>query len=205
MLLVMADLVHDRVEGRRALSLWERRLVTVNLVLVAAALLALPAVIGIAISPDPLLLLVAAPALLLAYTLWRHGDREAGGFAVRVGLLTSLAYLAAGLVLFPAMDERKTYRHFFEEAAPRLGEREVFTTLLDDRRLPLVTYYLERRVTVLPDVDAVFARLEGAEEVALILPEAFYARHRERFASVSHELFEPTRGREYFVLVANRP
>ena len=84
-------------------------------------------------------------------------------------LLTSVA-------VFPILNTKNSYSPFFDKVRDQLRNRELYTTLLDDRRPPLVEFYLDRRVSIIRDDEQLFQLLNSGAKVGVILQHKSYER-----------------------------
>ena len=91
-------------------------------------------------------------------------------------------------------DARRSTAAFFQAVAPELEERRIVTTVLDDRRYPLLTWYLRQPVPVVESREAALARLASGEPTAVFVSAGGYARAREKWERVPHRLLEPASG-----------
>jgi len=60
--------------------------------------------------------------------------------------------------------------------------------LLDDRRLPLVEFYLDRRVPIIQDDEKLFQLLNSGAKVGVILHHKSYERLKKNFALIPHQV-----------------
>jgi hypothetical protein len=112
-------------------------------------------------------------------------------------LLTSAA-------VFPILNIKNSYAPFFEKVRDQLRNRELYTTLLDDRRLPLVEFYLDRRVPIIRDDEKLFQLLNSGASVGVILDQKNYERLKKAFALIPHQLIVPANDKPPLVLINNR-
>jgi len=146
--------------------------------------------------------LLGGLAWWLGRGLWR------GASGVEAWGRASLA-LAAGLTLclaaaIPLLDAHKSYAPFFAQARREAQGRRVVTPLLGDHSLPLMTYYLRRRVDVLDEAQ-VRRALAGSEPVLAILRARSYDEARERVDGIPGVRVSPVRGHGKLVLAVNHP
>jgi 4-amino-4-deoxy-L-arabinose transferase-like glycosyltransferase len=204
-LLVVADLLRDLFARSRPVANWERRVVLANLVVVGVAAVALPLVLPFLGASLRGLSLMIPPALGAGW-LVRRGRRQGldGDWWVAFGGATALAMLLALLALIPFMDARKSSRPFFDEVR-RLSEgRPVYTTDWGDHRLPLINYYLRRRVHLILEGEPTLELLRGRRPVAVVLTREAYGINREAYDAVPGSFIGPATGRGKFVFIANR-
>ena len=70
--------------------------------------------------------------------------------------VSTLAMLLTSVAVFPILNTKNSYGPFFDKVRDQSRNRELYTTLLDDRRLPLVEFYLDRRVPIILDDEKLF-------------------------------------------------
>ena len=104
--------------------------------------------------------------------------------------------------MIPRVEEEKAYRFFFESVSREAHRRSLYTTYCDDRRLPLIVFYLDREVAVVKSAPEVFALLESGRPVAVIVPPSFCDTWRDRLAQTPHQAISTERGKKSFVLLA---
>lgn len=153
-----------RLEQRRATLLFGHVRVLCGLFAVAAVFL-----LAKTRTPRALEAAVVATALFAASVVLRRG-RPRFPLALALVVLGESVVLAA---LVPALDPDKSVEPFFREILPEVADRPVVTYLRDDRNLPLINFYLGRRVTVLPSQEAVLSALSGPRRIAAIVRSRF--------------------------------
>jgi 4-amino-4-deoxy-L-arabinose transferase-like glycosyltransferase len=201
--LISAEFLGELRETGRGMSPWERRLVLINLVAVGA----LAAVAPLILSPlrhAAWILALALPTLGAAALLvarYRKRGLDAPWLLAYGGFVALAAALALALAI-PLLEARKSYGPFFESARREMAGRPVVTTFFGDHGLPLITYYLERRVPVV-SLEEVFARLQADAPVAALVSVDEYERYRERFDAVPGVTENALRGGNRIVYVAN--
>jgi 4-amino-4-deoxy-L-arabinose transferase-like glycosyltransferase len=183
--------------GRLARRLWQ-----LNLAVAGLALLALPVVLAIAFDRAAWALGTLPVAGALAWHARRSRPFLDGPDAAIGWLGIAVLVLFAALrVAVPQMDARRSNAPFFRAVEPDLAGRAVYTTLLDDRTLPLVNWYLRRRVPVVGRTREVEALLRGEEPAAILMGRGDWLRLAPRFvAALPRVLTDPGDG---FVLVTN--
>jgi 4-amino-4-deoxy-L-arabinose transferase-like glycosyltransferase len=174
---------------------WQRVLLDVNLWLVLAA------VAGVAVA---LAVRFAGPASLgwaalciagaLAVARWQRTPFGVAAFAA-AGLAGSL-FLAV-----PHVDAQRSTAAFFAAARDEVEGRAVYATRIDDRRYPLLTWYLRRPVPVLESRAEAIARLAGGEPAGIFVPGGPY--RRGEWDDVPHRALEAPSGKRPFVLLLN--
>jgi 4-amino-4-deoxy-L-arabinose transferase-like glycosyltransferase len=184
-----------------------RRLAAFNLALVAVVVVALPFA-GVPLLDGGAALVgwgaLGVGAAILAARRLRGAPLALRSLAVAgtAGVLSLTGTL--GLAV-PAIDARRSTAAFFGSVAPQLEGRSVVTTVLDDRRYPLLTWYLRSAVPVVESREAALARLASPEPTAVFVSAGGYARARARWERVPHRLIEPASGKRVFVLLLNEP
>ncbi len=202
MLLTVADLLHDLVSHAQHVTRLERALCLTNIVVVMSGLVIAPIVLGVYFSQPVFFGLSTLIALTFVCFAWRVRTQWLGwrfiyGFACLAILATAVT-----MVLFvPILDVKHTYSPFFDQVRDQSRDRELYTTLLDDRRLPLVEFYLDRRVPIIRDDEKLFQLLNSRAKVSVILRRRSYDQLKKRFDLVPHQLITPSSGNQLLVLV----
>jgi 4-amino-4-deoxy-L-arabinose transferase-like glycosyltransferase len=198
-ILMTADLLCDLLPAAaRGPQDWKARLVGLNVALVVGGSLAIPAFAAVVLrSALPLLGLL--PGFAAAVWLLAH-RRE--WFSFRV-LSTSLAVVCAALMFLivcitPTLDQHKSFAYFFDAIRPVVAQRKVYSAFYDDRRLPLICYYLDRRVETVEE-ERIFELLGTRRPLGIILSPKFYEAHLQEFTG-AFALSAP-RGKNVFTLV----
>jgi hypothetical protein len=101
------------------------------------------------------------------------------------------------------MDARRSTAPFFREIEGELEGRALYTTIVDDRRLPLITWYLRRSVPALADRERAFELLRSEEPVGIVVSRKAYERERARFEAIPHDLHTAPSGKQTLAFVAN--
>src|SRR5215468_3483340 len=118
--------------------------------------------------------------------------------------LATLAMLLTSAAVFPILNRKNSYAPFFEKVRDQSRNRELYTTLLDDRRLPLVEFYLDRRVPIIQEDEKLFQLLNSGASVGVILDQKNYERLKKAFALIPHQLIVPANDKPPLVLINNR-
>jgi 4-amino-4-deoxy-L-arabinose transferase-like glycosyltransferase len=202
--LIFAEYLGSRCAGLPRAGPWPRRLLLANLALVGAAAALGPAVLAV-VRAQGLLLLLLLPSLAaagaLAWMYRRHGFDLVWLHRCLVGIAVAGA-VSVGLAI-PVIDAHKSYAPFFAEVR-RVGEgRSYVTSFLGDHRLPLITFYLERRMRVL-GVDAVIDVLRGPEPVVALIHAQDYQRLADQIAAIPGIRVGALRGGNRIVYLVNR-
>jgi hypothetical protein len=200
--LVVGDLVWKVTrEGARA-PLIERISYTVNLAAGLLLVVAIPVAVVVlsgTVGDIGVAVLVALAALMLVLRYQREVLSPRAAFALGVVLAATIA--ASGPSAIRLADERRSHGLFFEEHGGEFGNGPVATTLMDDRRLPSVTYYLGRRVRYVRGARRAAALLRTEPDVLLILPEHVYDRKRALFDGIPHVVRRSSRRPDDIVVV----
>jgi hypothetical protein len=112
--------------------------------------------------------------------------------------------LVTAAAVFPILNAKNSYSPFFAQVRDESRDRELYTTLLDDRRLPLIEFYLDRRVPIIRDDEELFQLLKSSAKVSVILDHRSYERLKKSLDVISHQLFTPSNEKQPLVLVNNR-
>ena len=99
------------------------------------------------------------------------------------------------MAVMPSFDALKSHAAFFDEIRDQIAGREVYTTALDDRRWPLITYYLNRRVPIVRDRERILQLLKGKAKVGVIFDRARLSQSGKIFGSDPHKVISPSHGR----------
>jgi len=201
--LIIAEFLGGLRKPGRGMAPWERSLVLINLVAVGAIAALAPVILSV-LRHDVRILAFALPTLGAAgFLLARFRKRGLEiSWLLAYGGSTALAAALALALAIPVLDARKSYAPFFASVRSQMADRPVVTTFFGDHGLPLITYYLERRVPVV-SVDEVLERLRAEAPVAVLIYAPEYARHRARFDAVPGVTVCALRGGNRIVYVAN--
>lgn len=201
-LLGLMEYLAGRIDSPQAAPRWEVYLMDASWILILLFALAAP-VAGAVFWHSGWLLLGVVPGLLAVAWLVRH-FRSPFDFRFLFGALAwlVLADIVAIAILFPWLDSQKTDRYFFDRVRPELHGRQLYTTLFDDRRLPVINYYLDQRILVDPQPRAVLKLLRENAPCGVFIPMEFYRAHAKNFAAIPHEMVYTDQGRGFFCFVA---
>jgi 4-amino-4-deoxy-L-arabinose transferase-like glycosyltransferase len=174
---------------------WQRILLGANLWLVLAAVAGVAAAAAVRFGGTVPIAWALACALVAALVAWRA--RSAFGVA---------AFAAAGLagsllVAVPHIDAERSTAAFFAAVRPEFEGRTLYATRIDDRRYPLLSWYLRRPVPVLDSREDAIARLAGREPVGIFVPGG--PHRRGEWKDVPHRALEAPSGKRPFVLLVN--
>jgi len=109
--------------------------------------------------------------------------------------------VAVTVVVVPILNAKRSYAPFFNQVRLQSRGRELYTTLLDDRRLPLIEFYLDRRVPIIRDDEKLFQLLKSSAKVSVILDFRSYERLKKSFDLIPHQLITPSSEIQRLVLV----
>ena len=201
-LIIVGDFLRDLFSNPQNVSRLQRGLCLTNIALVVSALIIAPVVLGYLNHQPAVFVLAPLIALAFAYLsrrVWGEwlGWRAIYGFTC----LAALAMLATMIVFFPILDAKRSYAPFFDQVRLQSRGRELYTTLLDDRRLPLIEFYLDRRVPIIRDDEKLFQLFKGSAKVSVILDSRSYERLKKSFDLIPHQLITPSSGIQRLVLV----
>jgi 4-amino-4-deoxy-L-arabinose transferase-like glycosyltransferase len=199
-LAIVAELLAALFAGRAGRL--ERGLWRLNLAIAGLALLALPVVVAIAFDRSAWALGTLPVAAALAWQARRARSALDGPDAAIGWLAIAVLVLFAALrVAVPRMDARRSEAPFFRAVEPELAGRAVYTTLLNDRTLPLLNWYLHRRVPLLERSGEVEALLRGKEPAAILMGRAAWLRLAPRLGEARPRVL--TDRRDTLVLVTS--
>ena len=192
--LTAGEFLSEWLGSHRPLHPWERLLLQTNAWIVASALLLAPIAlagyahrIGIACWTFPF-------ALFLAWLIHTQRARPSPfsfGFLTfsAVGMIVLLAYA------YPALNEMKSFRYFFEDIRPELEGRQIAATFCDDRRLPVLTYYLGQRMKLIQECEIKSVSCIH-RPMGLILSPALYEKYRDTFQPLHPVVIQTKRGKD---------
>jgi 4-amino-4-deoxy-L-arabinose transferase-like glycosyltransferase len=203
-LLMTAELVRDLLrEPTRPRRDWKGRLVGLNVAIIVGGCLAAPVLVSFALrSGAPLLGLIPA----LAVAGWLAVNRRREWLTFRV-LSTALAVVCGAFILLmgcftPRINQQKSFAFFFDAIRPAAAQRELYSAFRDDRRLPLISYYLDRRARIVNNDQDIFELLRSGRPLGIIIASKFYQAHRLEFAGVPHRAITTACGKSVFTFVA---
>jgi 4-amino-4-deoxy-L-arabinose transferase-like glycosyltransferase len=171
-----------------------------NLGIVVAGTIAAPVVAGIWLG-DYTLPWLALPSLGAAAWLWFCFGRCRETLAP---LALCLAAMCAALTLsiaMPRIDKLLSWRPFFEEVRALLPDREVWTTVQDDRRLPAMNFYLDRPLRILQRPEDVAGLMRSGRRVGVLLWQGQYEAQERSLASIPYQLLRCRNPRYRFAFV----
>jgi len=203
-ILMTAELLRDLLqETARQERSWKGRFVGLNIAIILGVCLAAPVFTGI-ILRSRASLLGLVPALAAAGWLALNRRREWLTFRV---LSTALAVVCGAFILLigcmaPRLDQQKSFAYFFDAIRPAAAQRKLYSWFCDDRRLPLISYYLGRRAEILKNDQEVFDLLRSRQPLGIIISAKFYETHRDEFAAVPHRAITAAQGRNDLTFVA---
>lgn len=203
-ILMTAELMRDLLqETTRPQRDWKGKLVGLNVALVIGVCLAAPVLISLALRTGaPLLGLIPA----LAAAGWLAMNRREKWLTFRV-LSTALAVVCGAYILVmgcitPQLNQHKSFAYFFNAIRPAVTQRTLYSTFCDDRRLPLISYYLDRRARIVNHEQDIFKLLRSGQPLGIIVSSKYYKSHQGEFAGVPHRTITATCGQNAFTFVA---
>lgn len=141
----------------------------------------------------------------LAMLVWRSRGRwTSTDFVARCFVASIASATIAIWIAIPRIDAERSWRPFFDTIRPELVGRELYVGYCDDRRLPAIEFYLQRRVHMLASKEDAFPLLERQHPIAILLPLEFYEREKARFDAIPHRAITSPGGMQLFVLVEDR-
>ena len=183
---------------------FERALFNINLAVVVVAVAIAPIVLGIYFGKPTFFGLSLLICLAFAVLAWCfQGAYRGPPYVYGIACLVTLSAFVTIMAVMPSIEALKSYAPFFDEIRDQIAGREVYTTALDDRRLPLITYYLNRRVPIVRDKEGILRLLEGKAKVGIIFGRADYLKAEKYFDQIPHKVISPSHGSKVFVLVNN--
>lgn len=204
-LMITGEVLRDLFSGTREPSLLEKLLWRISVFALTLGSVAMPA--GLAwYQHNPSWLLLLLPVLAITIPIsWKawHGLTTPKATALFIACVALL--FSGGLaVAMPLINRQKSDREFFERIRPEISGRELSTPLCNDRLLPLITTYLDRRVPLLNNAEDVFLRLKSQKPEAVIVSSSFYQAAKDRLDTIPHDTVTVTTGRGVFLLLKNQ-
>jgi 4-amino-4-deoxy-L-arabinose transferase-like glycosyltransferase len=201
--LVSAEFFHDLLaQGRIASRGWQ--LAAANLAAVVVAFALAPLCAGLLLHSRLLTLLVApnlvaVVALLIAFK-GRWLDDQALRFC---GVFIACSALLTLAFAVPLIDALRSWRPFFDQTRSEIDGRRTFTSLVNDRRLPAMNFYWDRRLELVEDPEQIPPLLASPEKVAIVVAVGDYSEQKDRLAKIPHRAIRASRGADLFVLLEN--
>ena len=202
-ILMTAEMLRDLLQVAAQRRSWKGKLVGLNVALVVGGCLAAPVLVSVASrTAAPLLWLVPA----LAVAGWLALNRREEWLTFRI-LSTALAAVCGTFILLtgwimPPLDRHKSFACFFNAIRPATAQRKLYSGFCDDRRLPLISYYLDQRGEILSNEKDVFELLRSGRPLGIIIGSKFYQEHQGEFAGIPHRAITAAQGKSDFTFVA---
>jgi 4-amino-4-deoxy-L-arabinose transferase-like glycosyltransferase len=200
--LITGGLLAEAQTPEHAATAWPWWIVHANLGLVVAGAVAAPVAVGIWLG-DYGLPWLALPIVVAAAWLWFYFR---GRLETLAPLALCLVAMCVALTLsnaMPRIDEQLSWRPFFEEVRALAPDREVWTTIQDDRRLPAMNFYLDRPLRILGRPEDVAGLMRSGRKVGVLLWQDQYDAQEPSLASVPHQLLRCRNPRYRFAFVYN--
>jgi 4-amino-4-deoxy-L-arabinose transferase-like glycosyltransferase len=184
---------------------WRARLLAANFWVVAVVLALSPIAVGVYFHARSLMwltLLSGLALLFLAAWTWNrwHDVRTVGLWA----LLMGGSLIAALTVTIPRVEAVKSWRPFFDEVRTNLtDDTELWTTAIDDRKLPAMNFYLDRRLGLIKGSKRVLDLLATEKNVGIIVYADEYDALRPRLAAIPHRSIRAKKGEDLFVYLSS--
>jgi hypothetical protein len=165
----------------------EPALCCINIVIVFSELIFVPIALAAYFRQPVLFGLTPLTALVFAYFPRRFGRVVKVAFCLRFHLPGDSCYVGND-----GLNAKNSYSPFFDQVRDQLRDRELYTTLLDDRRLPLIEFYLDRHVPIIRDDEKLFQLLKSSAKVSVIPHHRTYERLKKSFDLIPHQLITPS-------------
>lgn len=202
--LIAGEFLSEWLDTPRPLHRWERWLLQLNTLFVSLALAVAPFALALYFHRLPMVLWSIPFVLVLAWLFCTHRFHPA---AFSFGFLnfSAIAMILLLACAYPALNEMKSFRFFFEDIQTELDGREIATVFCDDRRLPVLTYYLHRRMPLIQEQD-IRRAARSHRPLGLILPPDLYEKHLPDLQPLNPTVIQAQRGKEdAFVFVGLTP
>ncbi len=202
--LTVGDYLQRVFDEELSVSAWMKSLFSINISIVALINLIAPVWLLATTGDMVLILWVVVAVYIFVFWVWSARDHWLRDVYLNrfLAAVSVNSMLFAG-ALFPILDRDDSFRYFFSEIEDRIEGRALYTNILNDRRLPLINYYLDRKVKVVQDAQELQRLLAGSDPVAIIVSRDWYeatewARSADSVQSVINE-----QGNKAFVYVEN--
>jgi hypothetical protein len=119
------------------------------------------------------------------------------------GVFIACSALLVLNLAIPSIDELRSWRPFFDQTRGEIEGRRIFTSLLNDRRLPAMNFYWDRRVEIVEDPNQVPLLLASPEKVGVVVGVNDYSEQKDRLAKIPHRAMRASKGADLFVLLEN--
>ena len=202
--LIAGEFLSEWLDTQRPLQRWERWLLKLNALLVAVALGTAPLALALYFHRMALALWSIPFALVLVWLFRTHRFHPtAFSFGFLNFSATAMTFLLA--YAYPALNETKSFRFFFEDIQPELAGREIVAAFCDDRRLPVLTYYLNQQIPLIQEKD-IPRTAQFDRPLGIILPPDLYEKYAPALQPLRPLVIQTNRGKEdAFVFVALSP
>jgi 4-amino-4-deoxy-L-arabinose transferase-like glycosyltransferase len=200
--LITGGLLAEALTPGDASAAWPWWTVHANLGIVVAGTVAAPAVAGIWLG-DYMLPWLALPSLAAMAWLWFcfRWHRE-NLVSLALCLVATCATLTLSIAM-PRIDKLLSWRPFFEEVRALGPDREMWTTVQDDRRLPAMNFYLDRPLRILERPEDVAGLMRSGRRVGVLLWQDQYEAQERSLASIPHQLLRCRNPRYRFAFAYN--
>ncbi|HME73984.1 MAG TPA: glycosyltransferase family 39 protein [Myxococcota bacterium] len=201
--LVSAEFFHDLLgQGRQ--STRRRQLVALNLAVVVIGFALAPLGAGLLLHNRSLIWLFAPNLVAVAALGVMLKGRWHEDLALWVcGVVIACSAWFTLAFAIPPIDELRSWRPFFAQVRTELEGRRIFTPLVNDRRLPAMNFYLDRRLEILKDSDQIPLLLGSPEKVGIVVSVNDYNEQRDRLAKIPHRAIRASKGADLFVFLEN--
>ncbi len=178
--LIVADFLHALLHTGPAKTHWHRLALGANLALLILGFLAVGIYGWHRFSDTHLLIWALLTGTAAAALAWRHSPWQADAAGVRAWFVFLAAgWFAMATLSLPHVDAAKSPARFLAQVRSAGNQRPLYTLLVDDRSLPLLTFGLDQRLPELRNARSAITLLKGTQPVGILLPGDFYARHRD--------------------------
>lgn len=182
------------------------RVVATNFWAVGFVLTLAPIAIGLYFHAHSVMWLTLPGALFFSCVVLGTKDRWADAGTVRLWEIFVAASMAVALIaMIPRLDSQKSSQPFFAAVRSHLDGAQLWTALIDDKRLPAMDYYLDRRLELVRRPREIPQLLRQPQRVGVIVSPGEYAALRPCLRGIPHWSMRSDVGRRRFVYLSNVP
>ena len=202
--LATGEFLQGAYAGGARTTKWRGGIIEINFALMTLAVAVLPIAAGF-FPQHPLLSWLWAPAVLGAVAFGLLLSRRCQKFQ-QLGVTAFVLSAIMSLLLsasIPLLDTKMSLRPFFDQISGSTDSRQLWTTILDDRRLPAMNFYLNRRLRIVESPTQLAALLRSDEKIGVVMLPQELAGLRSTLAGIAYKAQRAPSGKNILVYVTN--